>query len=84
MEDWIQKCDSGFNLYHKTDLVTGGSIHKQTERFILMQENCGDIPEKVLKLFEIIFMKSDKGHEGKLQEWMSGLASGIALIRWVY
>ena len=51
MEDWIQKCDSGFNLYHKTDLVTGGSIHKQTERFILMQENCGDIPEKVLKLF---------------------------------
>ena len=51
MEDWIQKCDSGFNLYHKTDLVTGGSIHKRTERFILMQENCGDIPEKVLKLF---------------------------------
>ena len=29
-------------------------------------------------------MKSDKGHEGKLQERMSGLASGIALIRWVY
>jgi len=51
MEDWIQKCDSGFNLYHKTDLVTGGSIHKRTERFILMQENSGDIPEKVLKLF---------------------------------
>ena len=63
MEDWIQKCDSGFNLYHKTDLVTGGSIHKRTERFILMQENCGDIPEKVLKLF----VKERTFHEIRLR-----------------
>ena len=61
MEDWIQKCDSGFNLYHKTDLVTGGSIHKRTERFILMQENCGDIPDKVLKLFVKERTFHDKG-----------------------
>ena len=51
MKDWINKCDRGFNQYHKTDLVTGRAIHKRTERFIQMQENCRDIPDKVLKLF---------------------------------
>lgn len=61
MEDWILKCDRGFNQYHKTDLVTGRAIHKRTERFILMQENCGDIPDKVLKLFVKERTFHDKG-----------------------
>ena len=61
MEDWIHKCDRGFNQYHKTDLVTGRAIHKRTERFIQMQENCRDIPDKVLKLFVKERTFHDKG-----------------------
>ena len=43
--------DRGFSQYHKTVLVTRRAIRKRTERFILMRENCGNISEKVLKLF---------------------------------
>ena len=58
MVEWVKKCDRGFNEYHKQGLVTGKSIHKRTVRYILMMENCSDIPEKVLNLFvkERIFM----------------------------
>ena len=59
MVDWVIKCDKGFNEYHKQGLVTGRSIHKRTCRYIQMLEDCGDIPEKVMKLFVkvMIFMK---------------------------
>ena len=61
MVEWVKKCDRGFNEYHKQGLVTGKSIHKRTGRYILMMENCSDIPEKVLNLFvkERIFMITD-------------------------
>ena len=53
--------DRGFSQYHKTVLVTRRAIHKRTERFILMQENCGNISEKVLKLFVKERTFHDKG-----------------------